>query len=89
MSPPGPPHPHPQGGHQRYRHGSGHSEQEEGGPSVQYTGNYYGERDYREGVMISDDTQIASSWRNTDWRGRERGTGSPPQNAGMITMEVS
>ena len=43
MSPPGPPHPHPP----RYRHGSGHSElePEEGGPSVQYSGNYYGEPD--------------------------------------------
>ncbi len=45
MSPPGPPHPHPQP--PRYRHGSGHSElePEEGGPSVQYSGNYYGEAD--------------------------------------------
>ena len=51
MSPPGPPHPHPP----RYRHSSGHSElePEEGGPSVQYSGNYYGEPDIeRESVLL-------------------------------------
>ena len=38
-----------QGPGHRLRHGSGHSEleTEEGGPSVQYPGNYYGEREQR------------------------------------------